>query len=68
MPQSINSTRSLDSVTLIFLKIGQELTEIGDIDDWWEGRKGGGFLGKITMVDGVLLSLFLVPHNIRTKG
>jgi hypothetical protein len=21
----------------IFLKIGQELTEIGDVDDWWEG-------------------------------
>jgi hypothetical protein len=38
----------------IFLNIGQELTEIGDVDDWWEGRSGGGFLGKIAMVDGVL--------------
>jgi hypothetical protein len=38
----------------IFLNTGQELTEIGDVDDWWEGRNGGGFLGKITMVDGAL--------------
>ena len=37
-----------------FLNIGQELTEIGDVDDWWEGRNGDGFLGKITMVDGAL--------------
>ncbi len=54
----------------IFLNIGQELTEIGDVDDWWEGGHGGGFLGKITsMVDGALAYfLFLVPHRIRTKG
>ena len=48
-----------------FLNIGQELTEIGDVDDWWEGGHGGGFLGKITRW---CASLFLVPHRIRTKG
>jgi hypothetical protein len=68
VPKSIDSSQSLDGVTFKNFEIGQEFTMIGDIDDLWEGRKGGGFLGKITMVDGVLLSLFLVPHEIWTKG
>ena len=33
------------------MKIGQELTEIIDVDDWWNGRNGVGFLGKITKTD-----------------
>ena len=50
-----------------FLNIGQELTEIGDVDDWWEGGHGGGFLGKITsMVDGAL-AYFWYPIEFGLK-
>ena len=50
----------------IFLNIGQELTEIGDVDDWWEGGHGGGFLGKITMVSGAL-AYFWCPIEFGQK-
>ncbi len=68
VPQPIDSSQSPDSVTFNFLNIGQELTEIGDVDDWWEGGHGGGggFLGKITMVDGVL-AYFWYPIEFGQK-
>ncbi len=68
VPQPIDLSWSLDSVTLNFLKIRQELNEIGDVGDWWERRNGGGFLGKTTTTYGRwCTSLFLVPYKW-TKG
>ena len=68
VPQPIDSSQSPDSVTFNFLKIGQELTEIGDVDDWWEGGHGGRFLGKIIMVDSALACFrYPIEFGLRIK-